>query len=137
MTVDIDNEKQSIQRDLEKYVRSINESDTTLASEVWWQSCDASMVSPFGRFQGWEEVRDGFYVGQMRQRFSERTLRPSNVSLHVSGNIAWAVFDWTFAAKLVDGQPYESQGWETQVYRKSDHGWVIVHVHYSVPPRSS
>ena len=52
----------------------------------------------------------------------------------VSGNTAWAVFDWTFAAKLVNGQPFSSKGWESHVYQKIDGRWVIINVLWELKP---
>ena len=47
------------------------------------------------------------------------------------GNSAWAVFDWDFTAKLANGQPFTSKGWESHVYEKTDCGWRISHLHGS------
>ena len=44
------------------------------------------------------------------------------------GNSAWAVFDWDFTAKLANGQPFTSKGWESHVYEKTDRGWRISHL---------
>ncbi len=132
---DIDQEKKNVQQVFEKYLESIKTADVTLASQVWLQSQDISAVTPSGRFKGWEGVRDGLYINFLQKAFTERSLRPDNLAITVSGNAAWAVFDWTFTAKLADGQPFSSKGWESHVYQKTDGRWVIVHLHYSaVPP---
>jgi ketosteroid isomerase-like protein len=130
---DSDQEKKNIQQVVEKYLQSVKAADLTLASEVWLQSPDISVVTPFGRFQGWDSVRDRLYVNFLQKAFLERSLQPSNLVIHVAGNAAWAVFDWTFTAKLADGRPLTSKGWESHVYQKTDHGWALVHLHYSVP----
>ncbi len=131
---DIDQEKKNVQQVFENYLESIKTADLTLASQVWSQSQDVSAVTPFGRFKGWEGVRDGLYINFLQKAFAERSLRPDNLAITVSGNTAWAVFDWTFTAKFANGQPFSSKGWESQVYQKTDGRWVIVHLHYSVPP---
>ena len=134
---DIDQEKKNVRQVLENYLQSVKTADLTLASQVWLQSPDVSVVTPFGRFQGWESVRDGVYVNFLQKAFVERNLQPDNLAISVAGDTAWAVFDWTFAAKLANGQSYSSKGWESHVYRKTDRGWAIVHLHYSVPPPRS
>ena len=91
-------------------------------------------MTPFGRFQGWESVRENVYVNFLQKAFSERNLQPANVAIRVAGDTAWAVFDWTFTGKLADGQTITSQGWESHVYQRTRIGWVIVALHYSVPP---
>ncbi len=91
-------------------------------------------MAPSCRFKGWEGVRDGLYINFLQKAFRVRSLRPDNLAVTVSGNAAWAVFDWTFTAKLADGQPFSSTGWESHVYQKTDGRWVIVHLHYSAVP---
>jgi ketosteroid isomerase-like protein len=133
-TRDTDQETKAVRQLLDKYLQSVKTADLTLASRVWLQSPGISVVTPFGRFQGWESVRDGVYVNFLQKAFVERSLQPDNVAITVAGNTAWAVFDWTFAAKLASGQSISSKGWESHVYQKTDRGWAIVHLHYSVPP---
>lgn len=136
-TSDIDQDRKNVQQVFEKYLQSVKTADLTLASEIWSQSADISVVTPLGRFQGWESVRDNLYVNFLQKAFTERNLQPDNPAIRVSGDVAWAVFDWTFTAKLADGQPFTSKGWESHVYRRTDGRWAIVHLHYSAqPPRS-
>jgi ketosteroid isomerase-like protein len=118
----------------ERYLKSVNAADLTLGSEIWLQSPDVVAVTPFGRFQGWDQVRDEVYIKFLQQSLTERDLEPSNVSIHVMGDSAWLTFDWVFKGKMANGQPIESKGWESHVYQKADQGWKIVHLHYSVPP---
>jgi ketosteroid isomerase-like protein len=98
------------------------------------QSPDIVAVTPFGRFQGWDRVRDEVYVKFLQQSLTERDLQPSDVSIHVIGDSAWLAFDWAFAGKLANGQAMTSKGWESHVYQRTDQGWRIAHLHYSVPP---
>jgi ketosteroid isomerase-like protein len=131
---DIGQEKKNVQQAFEKYLESVNKADTELASQVWSQSPDTSAVTPLGRTKGWESIRDGLYVNVLQKGFAERSLRPDNLAITVSGSTAWVVYDWTFTAKLADGQPYSSKGWESQVFAKTDGQWRIVHLHYSAAP---
>lgn len=132
--VDVAQDETDVRQQLEMYVKSVNAADDTLASEVYAQSPDIVVVTPLGRFHGWESVRDELYVKLLQETFRERDLRPSNVSLQVMGDSAWLAYDWEFAGTLADGQSTASKGWETQVYERTDRGWRIVHLHYSVPP---
>jgi len=130
----VQQEESAVRQVFERYIKSVNAADAMLATEVWLQSPDIVVITPFGRFQGWERVREEIYVKFLKQSFSERDLRPSDVSVHVIGDSAWLTFDWAFAAKLANGQPIASKGWESHVYQKTDRGWRIAHLHYSVPP---
>jgi len=131
---DVTQDESAVRQVFEAYIKSVNAADVTLAADLWLQSPDLVVVTPFGRFQGWESVRDELYVKFLQGMFSERDLRPSNVSMHVMGDSAWLAFDWAFTAKLANGQPMASKGWESHMYQKVDRGWRIVHLHYSVPP---
>ena len=96
-------------------------------------------MTPFGRFQGWDGVRENVYVNFLKNSLTERDLRAANVSIRVTGNSAWLVFDWTFAGKMANGQPINSKGWESHVYEKVGREWRISHLHYSaqlpMPPQ--
>jgi ketosteroid isomerase-like protein len=132
--VGVAQDETAVRQQLEIYVKSVNAADETLASEIYAQSPDLVVVTPMGRFHGWENVRDQLYVKFLQGMFMKRDLRPSNVSVQVRGDSAWLAYDWEFAGTLADGQPTASKGWETQVYQRTDRGWRIVHLHYSVPP---
>jgi ketosteroid isomerase-like protein len=134
---DGDEARKQIQQQLDTYFKSVNAADVTLASTVWSQSPDIVVVTPMGRTEGWDSVQRDLYVNFLQKAFLERDLRPSNVHIHVNGDSAWAVFDWSFTAKLANGQPFTSKGRESHVYEKTDRGWRITHLHYSgLPPPS-
>ena len=134
---DGDAARQQIQQLLATYFKSVNAADVTLASTIWLQSPDIVVVTPLGRTEGWDSVQRDLYVNFLQKAFLERDLRASNVHIHVNSNSAWAVFDWSFTAKLANGQPFASKGRESHVYEKTDRGWRITHLHYSgLPPPS-
>jgi len=126
-----DQDRADLQRLIEKYLDSIKTADTKLAAEVWSESPDLVAVTPLGRFQGWESVKENVYVNLLQKTFSERNLQTTNGQVRAAGNVGWSVFDWTFTAKLANGQPFTSKGWESHVYQKTDKGWRIAHLHYS------
>ena len=71
----------------------------------------------------------------MGDTFFERSLNIHPATIHVYGDTAWSEFDWDFYAKLrSNGAPFESHGRETQIYRKENGQWHILHVHYSPMP---
>lgn len=82
-----------------KYAASIDGADTRLGGEVWANSPDVTFIHPAGHEHGWEEVKRDVYEKLMGGLFSERTLSPSNIVVHVYGDSAWAEFDWHFVAK--------------------------------------
>ena len=131
---DVQQDESAVRQVFENYIKSVNAADLTLGSDIWMQSPDIIAVTPAGRFQGWDQVRDEVYIKFLQQSLTERDLQPSNVSIHTMGDSAWLAFDWAFKGTLAIGQPIESKGWESHVYQRTDRGWKIVHMHYSVPP---
>lgn len=121
-----------IQTVLDRYVRAVNDGNHDALRDIWAQLDDVSFINPLQRLRSWDELQ-GFWQGFLRNSFAQRELKPQNVAIHASGDIAWAVFDWEFNATQTDGKPYHARGWETQIYRKTDQGWRISHVHYSIP----
>jgi uncharacterized protein (TIGR02246 family) len=118
-----------------KYAKSIDDADTALAAKVWSDGPDVSFIHPRGHERGWEQVRDNFYEKTMGKTFSERKLTVKDVEVQVYGDAAVAVFYWDFVAKMrIDGPRLKTRGRETQVYRKGERGWALVHVHYSGMP---
>jgi len=120
---------------IDKYAKSIDAADTTLAAEVWLDSPDVSFIHPLGHEHGFEQIKQNVYQHLMGETFSERKLSVHDVSIHTYGNSAWTEFYWDFAAKFrKDGPPLATHGRETQLYQKIQDRWRLVHVHYSGMP---
>jgi len=111
-----------------------------LLSQVWLNSPEDSFIHPLGHEHGWEQIKQNLYENIMEKLFSERKLTVRDINVHVYGDAAWAEFYWHFVAKSRQGvSTIETNGRETQIYRKLDDGrWALVHVHYSgMPPASN
>jgi hypothetical protein len=116
------------------YANAADQADPTLASHVWCDLSEDSLINPVGRWQGVEQIM-GFYRHDMGEMYSERDLKISEVSVHVYADSAWAEFNWNFSAKRrKDGSSVLFRGMETQIYRKNHDRWCLVHVHYSALP---
>jgi ketosteroid isomerase-like protein len=124
----------AVRQQIAKYTAALDAADTAIASEVWLTSPDVSFISPAGHQHGWEEVKKVYeYFGSA---FSERKLTVRDVSVHIYRDSAWTEFYWHFEAKQrSDGAAIQTNGRETQVYRKVGRDrWALVHVHYSGMP---
>lgn len=128
-------DRADIEQVFNKYLKSINGADIASASQVWLQSPDVLVVTPAGRFKGWDGVKEMY--ASMQKELLERDVQVSNVSIVVAGDAAWLVYDFVFTARLADGKPLTSKGWESHGYQRTANGWRIVHLHYSVPPPPS
>jgi ketosteroid isomerase-like protein len=124
-----------IKRLIVMYAKSVDDADTALASQIWWDSPEVSFIHPLAYEHGFEQIKRNVYEHLMGEMFSERKLAFHDISVHVYGDAAWAEYNWDFVAKLrKDGQPITTHGRETQIYRKFPTGWRLVHVHYSGMP---
>ncbi len=118
-----------------KYAKSVDDADTTLGAEIWSDSPDVSFAHPLGHEHGFEQIKQNVYKRLMGETFSERKLNIHDVSVRVYGDAAWADFYWDFAARFrKDGSTLATHGRETQIYRKEQGDWRLVHVHYSGMP---
>jgi ketosteroid isomerase-like protein len=126
-----DQDRAAIEQVFATYLRSLELADVGLASEVWLQSPDVLIVTPIGRFQGWDGVKEIWALTQ--KQFSARKVEASNTTIVVAGDAAWLVFDFVFRATLADGKPLVLSGWESHGYQRTADGWRIAHLHYSVP----
>jgi ketosteroid isomerase-like protein len=118
------------------YAAAVDGADIKLAAQIWDNSPDVSFIHPLGHAHGWDEVK-GFFTDIMGGMFSKRRLTPRDIKVHVFGDSAWSEFYWHFAATLKkDSAEIQSDGRETQIYRKIGDRWALVHVHYSEMPRS-
>jgi uncharacterized protein (TIGR02246 family) len=128
-------EADRIRQVIANYAAAVDAADIKLAARVWDNSPDVSFIHPLGHSHGWEEVK-GFYTGVMGGMFSERKLTPRDIKVRVYTDSAWSEFNWHFTAtQKQDGAAVQSDGRETQIYRKVGDRWVLVHVHYSEMPR--
>jgi ketosteroid isomerase-like protein len=133
-TDDTNPDENEIKQMIDMYSKAADEADPSVASHVWCDSSEDSLINPIGRWHGVEQIM-GFYRHEMGDTYSARNLRISDISVRVYTDAAWAEFNWDFAAKLrKDGSAASFRGMETQVYRKSHNGWCWVHVHYSALP---
>ena len=118
---------------MSRYFTSIDRADTNMAETIF--APDATFIHPRGEDRGRAQIESDLYRKLMGETFSERKLTAQNISVHVYGDTAWAEFNWDFVAKVrKDGSAFHSQGSETDIFRRENGQWRIVHVHYSGAP---
>ena len=123
-----------IRQVLQEYTESINNADSVLGSKLFSQTGEVSFIHPRGHERGWKQIEHSIYKF-FGDAFSTRDLKASDVKITVYDNTAWLEFYWTFNATFKhDNSPLQTSGRETQVLRKSDGAWKIVHIHYSPMP---
>jgi len=91
---------------------------------------DVTVVS--GAFEppivGWTNYAKAYQL--QRQRIQQPRMERRNTLVHLRGNLAWASYQWEFAA-LVDGKPMVARGHTSLVLEKRRDRWVILHNHTS------
>ena len=122
----------AIHRLVEQYVRAVDNVDSTLLSQIWSHSSEASFIYPLGEEHGYKAIEQHVFRDVIGGMFSTRDLQTRGVTVHVNGNVGWSEFHWTFHATMrKDGSAVTTRGVETQIYRKEAGRWRLVHVHYS------
>ena len=132
---DTDADTQAIKNLIAAYATSIDRADTKSADRLFSNAPEVTFIHPLGEAHGRDQIEANVYRNLMGAHFSERTLTPRDIAVHVYGDTAWSEFNWDFVAKVrKDGSPFHSQGRETQIYNRENGQWRIVHVHYSGMP---
>lgn len=127
-------DEDEIKQLISMYAKAADEADPTLASRIWCDSSEDSLINPVGRWQGVEEIM-GFYRHDMGENYSSRNLKIKDISVRVYTDAAWAEFSWDFSAiRRKEASSVSFRGMETQIYKKNRERWCLVHVHYSALP---
>ena len=122
----------AIHRLLDQYAQAVDAVDLKLVAQIWSHAPDASFIYPLGEEHGFDAIEQNVFEKVMGGMFSARDLAMHDVMIYVNGNSAWSEFRWDFHATLrKDGSEITTHGVETQVYRKENSSWRLVHVHYS------
>jgi ketosteroid isomerase-like protein len=101
--------------------------DARSMAAIWSHEDDVTTMHPIGgREEGWDAVR-GSWEG-VASASTDGTLTRSDQVIRVIGNAAYELctesVSWTFA-----GEPMSLEGRATNVYRKEQGEWKIVHHH--------
>jgi ketosteroid isomerase-like protein len=115
-----------------KYSEAVDKVDLRMLSDIWSHSPQVSFIYPLGEERGLDAIEQHVFRQVMGGMFSTRDLEPQGIIIHVNGNAAWSEFHWVFHATMrKDGSAVTTRGIETQIYRKEQASWRLVHVHYS------
>ena len=129
---DTTSDEKAIQDLIATYATTIDRADTDTAAQIFSDSPEVTFINPRGEVRGRQQIVAEIVQNLMGGTFSARKLTPSEIAVHVYGDTAWSEFNWDFTATArKTGAPFHSQGVETQIYRRENGQWRIVHVHYS------
>jgi ketosteroid isomerase-like protein len=123
---------------LGEYVQAVDTVDLKLLAQIWSHSPEVSFIYPLGEEHGYEAIEQHVFQKLMGGMFSARDLKTHDVAIYLNGAAAWSEFHWDFHATLRrDGSAVTTHGVETQIYRKEEGDWRLVHVHYSEDRQST
>jgi len=135
LTAQSNSDEKQIQTLIATYATTIDRADTAMAERVFSDAPEVSFINPRGEDRGRQQIVTNVITNLMGGFFSVRKLTPKDVSIHLYGDTAWSEFTWDFVATArKDGSAFHSKGVETQIYRRENGQWRIVHVHYSGAP---
>lgn len=118
---------------IKKYAQSVEQADTVLASKLWAHTDEVSFINPRGHEHGWNGVKNVYNL--FATFFTDKKLNFFNEKLTVYDDVAWVEFYWVFDAMLkMDNSAIQTKGRETQIWKKINSEWRLVHVHYSGMP---
>ncbi|MGD0583173.1 MAG: nuclear transport factor 2 family protein [Bacteroidales bacterium] len=116
-----------------QYAESINQADTALGRKIWAPTAEISFIHPRGTEYGWIGVKNIYNM--FKDNFTARKLSFYNLKFAYYGDVSWVTFYWTFDATLkTTNDRVQTKGRETQIWRKINFEWRLVHVHYSGMP---
>jgi ketosteroid isomerase-like protein len=123
---------------LRQYAKAVDTVDLKLLAQIWSHSPGVSFIYPLGEEHGFDAIQQNVFQKVMGGMFSARDLEMHDVMIYVNGESAWSEFHWDFHATMrKDGSKVTTHGVETQIYRKEDGRWRLVHVHYSEDRQSA
>src|SRR5207302_5178582 len=68
-----------------KYATSVSDADAALASQIWWNSPEASFIHPLGHEQGFEQIKQNVYRRLMAGMSSERRSSVAAAAVRIVG----------------------------------------------------
>ena len=137
--INIQEEKASIRKVLDKYVKSIVDEDMSLYSEIVAQ--DSNMINVGGSvnlswIEGWTQLKE--VMNGQNDAFSETEINVTKERIFISptGRNAWAVTFWDLKTVISDGNKYLLPLRCTWVLQKRDNKWIIISFHKSFGVKS-
>ncbi len=79
---------------------------------------------------GWKTWAAGYE--RQKAAFQQMQIIRRNTFIYTHADVAWATYQWDFAAVLATGKGYDARGQTTLVFNKVGNDWLIVHNHTAV-----
>jgi ketosteroid isomerase-like protein len=129
-------DRQQIAAVIEQYRRAFIEIDMEVFKATWDQDYNNIIYVPQERAQpvrGWTELER--YFDSVEGAFKRvTTMKISDVSVDVLGDVAYAFFTYHFEAEAKDrNEPFIVDGRNTLILHRKTGTWKVIHYHGSPP----
>ena len=109
----------------EQAVMAASARDAAALAKIYAHEDFVMNVAPSGKSSGpgWLSVEPWTKV--IAQVYAQLEVKPSDVHVHVNGNVAWVVDTESVSAKLANGQPQNFTLTTTNIYEKIGGSWLM------------
>ena len=125
-------DKEKIMETLNRYIAAVHTQDEEEFKKIWLNIPEATLISITKVFTGIDTINSQF-LSLIRNAYTKIDLIAESVEINlIDETTAVVIFKYhTECIKRDDGEPFGIKGLETQLMKKTDEGWKLVHVHYS------
>lgn len=118
----------TVRATLEALFRAVERADLA-ALDTLYAGDSLTVVEGAGINRGWADYRDHHLAPELRE-FRNFRYRPSDIEVHVAGDVAWALFRYSLAADVGE-RKVDVVGRGTAVLERHGRRWVVRHTHTS------
>ena len=106
--------------------------NTGTMADIWSRSASVTAMHPIGGRQvGWDAIRDSF--DQVGGLASDGEIELRDQLIHVMGDVAYEI-GIEYGEFKLDGQKISIDHRVTNIYRRENEGWKLVHHHADASP---
>lgn len=125
-------DKNSIIKLVQEYQKAIHTQNEKDFRKLWTGK-DNTLISITHLFNGIDSIYNDFLINIIQKSYSKIDLITKRIDVHfIDDKNAVVIFQYrTECLRNNTNEPYGIQGLETQIIRKVDNEWKLVHIHYS------
>ncbi|MGM9940376.1 MAG: YybH family protein [Bulleidia sp.] len=127
------NDKEQILQLVKNYQKAIHTQNREDFKSIWTEDENNVLISIATQYRGIDSICQDFLIDGIQKAYAVIDLIAENVDIHfIDESTAIVVFRYhTECIRRDSGENYGIAGLETQVVRKTDGKWKLVHIHYS------
>ena len=116
-----------------RYIKAIHTQDKEDFYDIWVNSDDVTLISITRQYTGIDAIYQDFLINGIQAHYSSIDLINEGMEIRtIDDDTAIVIFRYhTECIRRDTGEPHGIAGLETQVMKKVNGQWKLVHVHYS------